>query len=49
MMLPGVITVSVPVVVKFALGNEALGGLLVGATLLVFSCAHDGKWWWRMG
>ncbi len=33
MILPGVITVSLPVVVLFALGKGALGGMLLGATV----------------
>jgi K(+)-stimulated pyrophosphate-energized sodium pump len=33
MILPGFITVITPVLVKFFLGNMALGGLLVGATI----------------
>lgn len=34
MVLPGVLTVAVPVLIYFGLGKEALGGLLVGATLV---------------
>ncbi len=34
MILPGILTVSTPVVIKFTLGNHALGGMLIGATLV---------------
>lgn len=34
MILPGIVTIFSPVLVKFLLGNEALGGLLVGATIV---------------
>src|SRR5690606_17209789 len=34
MILPGVLTVATPVVIKFTLGNYALGGMLIGATLV---------------
>lgn len=49
MMLPGVITVLVPVFMRFALGKEALGGMLVGATvvgvLLALMMANAGGAW----
>ncbi len=49
MILPGVITVLMPVVVRFALGKAALGGLLVGATvtgvLLALMMANGGGAW----
>lgn len=49
MMLPGVITVALPVFVRFALGKEALGGMLVGATLagvlLALMMANGGGAW----
>jgi len=49
MVLPGVITVSMPVLVYFTLGKEALGGLLVGATvvgvLLALMMANSGGAW----
>ena len=57
MMLPGIITVLVPVVIKFGFGYafgrvagiEALGGLLVGATvtgvLLALMMANGGGAW----
>jgi K(+)-stimulated pyrophosphate-energized sodium pump len=49
MILPGVITVSLPIVIKFALGKAALGGLLVGATvagvLLALMMANGGGAW----
>jgi len=34
MILPGIVTISAPVLIKFSLGNEALGGLLIGATIV---------------
>lgn len=34
MILPGIVTILSPVLVKFLLGNEALGGLLIGATIV---------------
>ena len=49
MILPGIITILLPVVVKFTLGNHALGGLLVGATLtgimLALMMANGGGAW----
>ena len=49
MILPGIITVSVPVVVRFLLGKAALGGMLVGATvtgvLLALMLANSGGVW----
>lgn len=49
MILPGVITVLVPVLVKVLLGNVALGGLLVGTTLagvlLALMMANGGGAW----
>jgi len=49
MMLPGVITVFVPILIKYFLGNAALGGLLVGATvvgvLLALMMANGGGAW----
>jgi K(+)-stimulated pyrophosphate-energized sodium pump len=39
MMLPAAITVGLPVLVRFGLGKEALGGMLVGATLVGVSLA----------
>ncbi len=49
MILPGVLTVSLPVVIKFTLGVQALGGLLVGATLvgvlLALMMANGGGAW----
>ncbi len=49
MILPGVITVALPVVIKYSLGNNALGGLLVGATvtgvLLALMMANGGGAW----
>ena len=49
MIIPGVITVSVPVIIRFALGKAALGGLLVGATLvgvlLALMMANGGGAW----
>ncbi|NRB21729.1 sodium/proton-translocating pyrophosphatase, partial [Candidatus Dependentiae bacterium] len=34
MILPGIITVSAPVIIRFTLGKAALGGFLVGATVV---------------
>jgi len=49
MILPGLITVIVPIVVRFALNKAALGGLLVGATLvgvlLALMMANGGGAW----
>ena len=49
MVLPGVIAVAAPVVVGFALGPEALGGTLAGATvtgvLLALFMANAGGAW----
>jgi K(+)-stimulated pyrophosphate-energized sodium pump len=49
MMLPGIITVSLPVFIRFVLGKEALGGMLVGATvagvLLALMMANGGGAW----
>jgi K(+)-stimulated pyrophosphate-energized sodium pump len=49
MVLPGVIAVVAPVIVGFGLGPEALGGLLVGATvtgvLLALFMANSGGAW----
>lgn len=49
MILPGIITVAVPVIVKFTLGTVALGGVLVGATtvgvLLALMMANGGGAW----
>lgn len=49
MILPGVLTILAPVVVRYILGAEALGGLLVGATvtgvLLALMMANGGGAW----
>lgn len=49
MMLPGSVTVMLPVVMRFALGKHALGGMLVGATvvgvLLALMMANAGGAW----
>jgi len=52
MLLPGIITVSAPIIIKFAFGvqgNLALGGFLAGATLtgvlLALSMANGGGAW----
>lgn len=49
MFLPGVITVTVPVLVKYLFGFVALGGLLVGSTLvgvlLALMMANGGGAW----
>lgn len=49
MVLPGVLTVAIPVTVRYALGIKALGGFLVGATLvgvlLALMMANGGGVW----
>ncbi len=49
MIVPGLITVFAPIVVRFTLGKAALGGLLVGATLvgvlLALMMANGGGAW----
>lgn len=49
MVLPGIITVSTPAIIFYALGKLALGGLLVGATvvgvLLALMMANGGGTW----
>lgn len=49
MILPGVLTVSMPLIINYIFGREALGGLLVGATvvgvLLALMMANGGGAW----
>jgi len=49
MVLPGVLTISIPVVVKYTLGVHVLGGVLVGSTvvgvLLALLMANSGGAW----
>lgn len=49
MIWPGVITIAVPIIVKYVLGVKALGGLLVGSTvvgvLLALMMANAGGVW----
>ena len=49
MIIPGIITVALPIIVRFTLGKAALGGLLVGATLvgvlLALMMANGGGAW----
>ncbi len=49
MIMPGLVTVIVPILVKFTLGTVALGGVLVGATLagvlLALMMANGGGAW----
>lgn len=49
MVLPGILTIAVPVLIKYSLGTAALGGLLVGATvvgvLLALLMANSGGAW----
>jgi K(+)-stimulated pyrophosphate-energized sodium pump len=49
MILPGVLTVGIPVIVKFVFGTLALGGFLVGATVvgvaLALMMANGGGAW----
>ncbi len=49
MVLPGVLIVTAPVLIKFILGNAALGGMLVGATVVgvlmaLFMVNSGGAW-----
>lgn len=49
MVLPGAITIALPVIMRFTLGKAALGGMLVGATvagvLLALMMANGGGAW----
>lgn len=49
MILPGVITIAAPVIIRFALGKAALAGFLVGATIvgvaLALMMANGGGAW----
>jgi K(+)-stimulated pyrophosphate-energized sodium pump len=49
MMLPGILTLVIPVAVRYGLGKEALGGMLAGATmvgvLLALMMANGGGAW----
>lgn len=49
MVLPGIIAISIPLLVGYLLGNNALGGLLAGAlvagVLLAISMANSGGAW----
>jgi K(+)-stimulated pyrophosphate-energized sodium pump len=49
MILPGVLTISLPVIVFYSLGKTAVGGLLVGATvvgvMLALMMANSGGAW----
>lgn len=49
MVLPGVLTISIPVIVKYTLGVHVLGGVLVGSTvvgvLLALLMANAGGAW----
>ena len=49
MILPGVITITSPVLIRFLLGKSALGGFLAGATvvgvLLALMMANGGGAW----
>lgn len=49
MILPGVLTVAAPLIIRYTLGKEALGGLLVGTTmvgvLLALMMANGGGAW----
>ena len=49
MILPGVITVGLPIIIRYTLGVTALGGFLVGATLvgvlLALMMANSGGAW----
>ena len=49
MILPGILTIAIPLLVVYSLGKDALGGLLVGATvvgvLLALMMANSGGSW----
>jgi len=49
MVLPGIVTASMPVIIRFTLGKAALGGMLVGATvvgvLLALMMTNGGGVW----
>lgn len=49
MILPGALIIAIPVAIKYSLGNAALGGMLVGATvvgvLLALLMANSGGAW----
>ena len=49
MILPGFVSISAPIFIKLLLGNAALGGMLVGATvvgvLLALMMANSGGAW----
>ncbi|MDR3551324.1 MAG: sodium-translocating pyrophosphatase [Candidatus Babeliales bacterium] len=49
MVLPGIVTIAVPVIIRFGMGKAALGGMLVGATvtgvLLALMMANGGGAW----
>jgi len=49
MILPGLITIMAPIIVRFGLSKEALGGMLIGATvvgvLLALMMANSGGAW----
>jgi K(+)-stimulated pyrophosphate-energized sodium pump len=49
MILPGVLTVALPIIIRFSLGKAALGGMLVGATvvgvLLALMMTNGGGVW----
>jgi K(+)-stimulated pyrophosphate-energized sodium pump len=49
MILPGVITIAVPIAIRYSLGKLALGGMLMGATivgvLLALVMANSGGAW----
>lgn len=49
MLLPGIITITLPVLINYFLGKAALGGLLVGATVVgvmlsLMMCNGGGAW-----
>ena len=49
MVLPGIITIALPVIIKLSLGNQALGGFFVGTTvvgvLLALMMVNGGSAW----
>jgi len=49
MILPGIVTIALPIVIKYSLGKIALGGMLIGATvvgvLLALMMTNTGSIW----
>ena len=50
MIFPGIITVVLPIIVRFTLGKEAAWRLVGWCnSCWRITCVHDGQRWWRMG